>query len=338
MPSPISSSTRPSFRTRSARSHPPAWTGSRRPVGPSGPAPQRRTWDGVGPRARSVPCSGFDLGLRRDRGRLCVADQRLELVSAVIPAELLLRRHSSLPVSGAEAGVAAGCCGAGGGDWCGRSGSRAWRRVRQLAGRCAWRADDQAGRRGHRLDRAGAARRALGRLRGCSGTSVVQIAHRGNAPATGGRLLLGGIGIDIVVSFNRNMWLGLIFGAVLMAVFGGCVVRNRMAAGAAVVVGERVTLFVVFGSSRPTTSVVAAAPQTRSDDLQPRKNRHRKARYRTGPWRPSTAWKTAQDHLLLGVGAGAVRRDTNQADQHRFLRDRLYRRSRSCSSTISIST
>jgi O-antigen ligase len=118
----------------------------------------------------------------------------------------------------------------------------------------------------------------------------------------GWTLLLIGIAGAIAVSFNRNMWLGLLAGLLLMLAIGGPFVRARLAVAITVAIGG-VALLAAFGStteSRVLDPVVARgatlfnpAAVSNESSLTDREQETR------------IAWRTAQRHLLLGVGPGA---------------------------------
>jgi O-antigen ligase len=132
--------------------------------------------------------------------------------------------------------------------------------------------------------------------------TVVQAATRRGWPRFGWFLALAGISIDIAVSFNRNMWLGLVFGAILMAILGGVLIRHRMAVGIAVAIGGLAVL-MVFGTSSTGDRVVQPIVKRGATILNPSKTAHESS-LEDRNRETSTAWDTARSHLLLGVGAG----------------------------------
>jgi O-antigen ligase len=133
--------------------------------------------------------------------------------------------------------------------------------------------------------------------------AVVQLMARKGAPRLLWSLVLAGISLDIAVSFNRNMWLGLVIGAVLMAIVGGTLVRNRMAVGVAVAIGG-LALLMVFGSSTTSSNVVQPLVKRGATILNPTKTT-KESSLQDRAKETSKAWAVARDHLLLGVGAGA---------------------------------
>lgn len=115
-------------------------------------------------------------------------------------------------------------------------------------------------------------------------------------------LIMAGISIDILVSFNRNMWLGVVIGFVLMLIIGGVEVRNRLSAAIAILV-TAIALFVAFGSTTSSESVVTPIVQRGETLFNPAKTSQEnslQARFKE----TSDAWKTAENHLLVGVGPG----------------------------------
>ncbi|MGV1050106.1 MAG: O-antigen ligase family protein [Solirubrobacterales bacterium] len=115
--------------------------------------------------------------------------------------------------------------------------------------------------------------------------------------------ILAGITIDIIVSFNRNMWLGVILGFLLVLLYGGVKVRGRLTTAAGVLVAAAV-LFAVFGSSTSNDSVVSPIVKRGETIVNPAKtSKENSLQLRFEE--TSKAWKTARSHLLLGVGSGA---------------------------------
>ncbi|HEV7770563.1 MAG TPA: O-antigen ligase family protein [Solirubrobacterales bacterium] len=132
--------------------------------------------------------------------------------------------------------------------------------------------------------------------------AVVQIAARQGRSRLLWMLLLAGIALGIAVSFNRNMWLGLAIGALLMAVLGGSMVRNRLAVGAVVAIAGLAVL-MAFGSSTTNETVVQPIVKRGSTLLSPGKT-SKESSLQDRARETEKAWGAAEDHLLLGVGAG----------------------------------
>lgn len=132
---------------------------------------------------------------------------------------------------------------------------------------------------------------------------VVQLVVGGGARRLAWAAVLAGISLDIVVSFNRNMWLGVGIGFVLMAIVGGTVVRTRLATAVAVAVAG-VALLVAFGSSTTSSRVVAPVVQRGATILNPSEVTG-EASFNDRAEETEDAWRTARENLLLGVGVGA---------------------------------
>lgn len=132
---------------------------------------------------------------------------------------------------------------------------------------------------------------------------ATQIAARRGSARLGWMACLTGICIAIVVSFNRNMWLGLGFGAILIAVYGGRAVRHRMALAAAVTVGGLAAL-MFFGSSSTNNEVVQPLVKRGETILNPGKTRKENS-LEDRERETREAMRTVRSHLLLGVGPGA---------------------------------
>lgn len=115
-------------------------------------------------------------------------------------------------------------------------------------------------------------------------------------------LLFAGIAVDIIVSFNRNMWLGLFAGLLLMLVVGGPRVRGRFGIAIAMVVAGFAVITVVGGSGEDrllepvverASTILSPGDITRENSLQDRENE------------TALAWEVAKSNLTLGVGVGA---------------------------------
>lgn len=114
--------------------------------------------------------------------------------------------------------------------------------------------------------------------------------------------LLVGIGIDIVVSYNRNMWIGIGLGMVLMAVLAGPAVRSRLATAIAVLLSGFVIFALLGGSAAERTfepilkrgaTLVSPSKTSQENSLESR------------ALETSEAWSEFKRHPIFGVGAGA---------------------------------
>jgi hypothetical protein len=126
--------------------------------------------------------------------------------------------------------------------------------------------------------------------------------------ARGGRrallwTVLAASATNIALSFNRNMWLGLLFGLSLMIVLAGLRVRHRLLAAAALGLTAVVLTFAVVGagsSSQVVNPILARAttvltPSRVGEESSLRDRAHESIQ----------AWHVIEAHPLLGVGAGA---------------------------------
>ncbi|HEX8752627.1 MAG TPA: O-antigen ligase family protein [Solirubrobacterales bacterium] len=133
--------------------------------------------------------------------------------------------------------------------------------------------------------------------------SAVQIVARRSWDRALWSALLVGIGLDIVVSFNRNMWIGIVLGMILMVVFGGAAVRSRITLTISLAVAA-VAMIVIFGNAATTDRVVAPVLKRGETILNPSKTASENS-LQDRAKETRTAWATAQENLLFGVGAGA---------------------------------
>lgn len=133
--------------------------------------------------------------------------------------------------------------------------------------------------------------------------AVVQLLAKRSARRLAWGAILLGISLNIAVSFNRNMWLGVAIGFVLMVIGGGTVVRGRLATVVAVVVAG-IGLLVLFGSSTASNRVLTPVLQRGATILDPG-SVTKEASFRDRAEETEAAWETSRENLLLGVGVGA---------------------------------
>ena len=114
-------------------------------------------------------------------------------------------------------------------------------------------------------------------------------------------LLIAGIVAAILVSFNRNMWIGLFAGLLLMMIVGGRIVRGWLV-GAVAVALVAVTLIASAGSD--TSSPVLGSVVQRGSTLFSTQAVSRESSLTDRERETTVAWDTAKHHLLLGVGPG----------------------------------
>ena len=131
---------------------------------------------------------------------------------------------------------------------------------------------------------------------------VRTMAARGWARVGWGALLAGNA-LAILISFNRNMWIGLTVGLILLAVLGGVAMRTRLAL--ALTVGlAGIVLIGVVGAGLGQSAGVSALAQRGSTIIAP-KEVSQESSLRDREAETRAAWHTAQDNLALGVGPGA---------------------------------
>lgn len=133
--------------------------------------------------------------------------------------------------------------------------------------------------------------------------SAVQVLALRGRPRLLWSALLFGIALDILVSFNRNMWVGIVIGLLLIVVLGGPVVRSRIGWSIALATAGVVAV-VVFGGSSSSDRVVSPVLKRGATILNPSKTAGENS-LQDRAKETRTAWKTAQENPLLGVGAGA---------------------------------
>ena len=130
---------------------------------------------------------------------------------------------------------------------------------------------------------------------------VVRIATAGPGRRARWSLLLGGMALAIAASFNRNMWLGLLAGLVMMMVLAGPLLRSRLLATIAVAVAG-VALLVSFGSGGESR-VLAPVVQRGSTLFNP--SRVESSRSLTDREKETEiAWAEAKRHPAIGIGPG----------------------------------
>jgi O-antigen ligase len=116
--------------------------------------------------------------------------------------------------------------------------------------------------------------------------------------------LLAGIVLGIAVSFNRNMWVGLAVGLLLLLVVGGVAVRARLTL--ALAVGAVGTLLIgLVGVGLGHSKVLGPLVERGQTVLRPSEVA-RESSLRDRERETERAWGKAVGHLTLGVGPGAA--------------------------------
>jgi O-antigen ligase len=130
---------------------------------------------------------------------------------------------------------------------------------------------------------------------------VVRLVATGRDKRLGWGLALAGMVIAILISFNRNMWLGLVAGLVLMMVVGGPFVRNRLTAAIAVSLAG-IALLATLGSA--TDSRVLEPVVKRGSTLFNPGKVEQSNSLENRSQETQVAWPKAQRHLVTGIGPG----------------------------------
>jgi O-antigen ligase len=131
--------------------------------------------------------------------------------------------------------------------------------------------------------------------------AVVRIAAVKAGRRAGWVLMLGGMALAIAISFNRNMWLGLIAGLVLMMIVGGPFVRSRLAVALLVSI-TGIVLLAAFGTT--TESRVLDPVVKRGATLfNPSKVESSNSLADRGR-ETEIAWPKAEHNALIGLGPG----------------------------------
>lgn len=133
--------------------------------------------------------------------------------------------------------------------------------------------------------------------------AVVRAAAARGASRGAWLVLLSGLALNIAVSFNRNMWLGLGIGLVLMAIVGGKLVRNRLL-GAVAALGVGVVLVTAFGGASANNALIEPVIQRGTTLLQPDELSSERS-FQDREYETKIAARAARDNPVLGVGIGA---------------------------------
>ncbi len=131
---------------------------------------------------------------------------------------------------------------------------------------------------------------------------VTQIIASRGAGRFGWSLALAGIAIDILVSFNRNMWSGLVLGLAMMMVFGGPLLRSRLVVG--ILVGAVGIALISAVSPSGQDRLIDPVVKRGATIINPSEVSS-EGSYRDREAETRAAWATARDNPLFGVGAGA---------------------------------
>lgn len=115
--------------------------------------------------------------------------------------------------------------------------------------------------------------------------------------------VLGGIALNIAVSFNRNMWTGLVIGLLVLLVVGGSFLRNRLAAAVAVIVAGGL-LIALLGPPAEESRLLAPVVERGSTILAP-SDVTSESSYQDRARETEVALESVVGNPVLGVGPGA---------------------------------
>jgi O-antigen ligase len=112
-------------------------------------------------------------------------------------------------------------------------------------------------------------------------------------------LALVGMGINIALSFNRNMWLGLAIGLLMMLALSGPLVRRRLLGALAVLALAIVVIGTRPGPESKLTPLIARGTSlTNSESLFAESSLQSRAN------ETEIAWNVALHHPVTGIGPG----------------------------------
>jgi O-antigen ligase len=131
--------------------------------------------------------------------------------------------------------------------------------------------------------------------------TALQVTTKVGKPRLWWSVVFFGIVLNIVFSFNRNMWIGIGVGFVVLLILGGPLVRKRLGI-ACLVLATAVTFFVMVGGStgKETVQPIVERGETL---VNPAKTAHESSVDQRLA-ETEAAWKTARDNLLFGIGPG----------------------------------
>lgn len=131
--------------------------------------------------------------------------------------------------------------------------------------------------------------------------AVVQMANRVGTPRLWWTAIFLGNALNIAVSFNRNMWIGVIFGFVVIAVLGGALLRKRFGV-AVTVLAAALTLFILIGgaASNETIEPVIERGETL---IHPSKTAG-EGSLESRAAETEIAWRKFRENPVFGIGPG----------------------------------
>jgi O-antigen ligase len=109
--------------------------------------------------------------------------------------------------------------------------------------------------------------------------------------------------INVLLSFNRNMWLGVVLGFGLVLILSGTQVRHRLLTALALALTAALLMFSLVGTSRDAQSLEPIVERAASVVTPQQLGEESSLRDRAEE--TAQAWRTIQQHPVFGVGAGA---------------------------------
>lgn len=116
-------------------------------------------------------------------------------------------------------------------------------------------------------------------------------------------VVFAGIALNIAVSFNRNMWTGLVLGLVLMLIVAGPAVRARLGGALGLAVAAALAI-ALLGLSTQESQVLGPVIERGSSLLDPGEV-SQEGSFRDRAYETEVALDTIGDNLVLGIGPGA---------------------------------
>lgn len=116
--------------------------------------------------------------------------------------------------------------------------------------------------------------------------------------------VFAGIAINIAVSFNRNMWTGLVLGLVLMMVVAGPAVRARLGGALGLVVAAALAIALLGLSTAQESQVLGPVIERGSSILDPGEV-SQEGSFQDRAYETDVALEAIGQNLLLGIGPGA---------------------------------
>jgi O-antigen ligase len=131
--------------------------------------------------------------------------------------------------------------------------------------------------------------------------SAVQVANRiGNKRLWWAAIFFGNA-LNIAVSFNRNMWVGVIFGFVVIAALGGILLRKRLGVAVAVLAAG-LAMFILIGGAAGDETIEPVIE--RGETLIHPDQTAGESSLESRAAETKAAWKKFQENPIFGIGPG----------------------------------